>query len=43
MCEGDPVVSRTAVSSDGEQEVPLSGHLCQEAPVAEKHRGSQLI
>ncbi|CAI5683146.1 unnamed protein product [Oreochromis niloticus] len=40
MCEGDPVVSRTAVSSDGEQEVPLSGHLCREAPVAEKHRGA---
>ncbi|KAL3980037.1 bone morphogenetic protein 3 [Sarotherodon galilaeus] len=40
MCEGDPVVSRTAVSSDGEQEVPLSRHLCREAPVAEKHRGA---
>ncbi|XP_030576904.1 uncharacterized protein LOC115774035 isoform X2 [Archocentrus centrarchus] len=40
ICGGDSVVFRTAVSSDGEQEVPLSRRLCQEASqeIAEKHR-----
>lgn len=41
MCGGDPVVSCTAGSRDGEQEVPVGSRLDQEASVytAEKHRG----
>nr|XP_046229507.1 uncharacterized protein LOC124050745 [Scatophagus argus]XP_046229508.1 uncharacterized protein LOC124050745 [Scatophagus argus] len=42
-CGGDPVVSCTPGSGDGEQEVPLSSRLSQEESVytAEKHREPQ--
>ncbi|XP_059213208.1 uncharacterized protein LOC131991718 isoform X2 [Centropristis striata] len=38
---GDSVVSFTSGSCDGEQEVPLGSHLCQETSVytSEKHKG----
>lgn len=41
MCGGDPVVSCTSGSVNGEQEVPLGSHVCQESSMhtAEKHRG----
>ncbi|GAA6233930.1 RAD51-associated protein 2-like [Lates japonicus] len=40
LCGGDPVVCRTTGSCDGEQEVPLGSHMCQETSVytSEKHR-----
>ncbi|XP_034756015.1 uncharacterized protein LOC117961451 [Etheostoma cragini] len=39
MCGGDPVVSCSSGSGDGEQEVPLGSHLCQKTSMytAEKH------
>ncbi|KAL7388607.1 hypothetical protein ABVT39_017408 [Epinephelus coioides] len=42
MCGGDPVVSFTSGSGDGEQEVPLGSQLCQETSVytvEEQHKG----
>jgi len=44
MCGGDPVVSLTAVRSEGEQEVPLDRYTSWEASkdMAEKDRGSVL-
>ncbi|TMS12413.1 hypothetical protein E3U43_017371 [Larimichthys crocea] len=43
MCGGDPVVSCTSGSVNGEQEVPLGSHVCQESSMhtAEKHREPQ--
>ncbi|XP_037606213.1 uncharacterized protein LOC119476756 isoform X1 [Sebastes umbrosus] len=43
MCGGDPVVACTSGSCDGEQEVPLGSHLCQETSMytAEKHKEPQ--
>ncbi|KAA8583292.1 uncharacterized protein LOC116706167 [Etheostoma spectabile] len=39
LCGGDPVVSCSSGSGDGEQEVPLGSHPCQETSMytAEKH------
>ncbi|KAG8011118.1 hypothetical protein GBF38_005782 [Nibea albiflora] len=41
MCGGDPAVSCTSGSGNGEQEVPLGSHVCQESSMhtAEKHSG----